>query len=295
MKSTAIAIAAVGCAMAAMAAGASAAKNPVPAQPGPATPGKSVPAAPAGILPTPKHYTVVTAGPFTANTGTQTRGLANCPIGTVLFGGGAVTPSTDLNVNLNSSFPETTTTWAADMNNVSGGAVSFNVYAVCGKAPRNYQIVESGAFTAPIDGQGSGVEACPAHTKVLGGGSLSNSGSVAVNINSTLPITGGWRTDQNNNTSPSSTFEVFAICGKGQLTYSIQSGTPVANNPFSQTESSVACPAGTNPLSGGEFSSSGSPAVDLNSTLPVSGGWVSYEDNTALINGATTTAYAICE
>ncbi len=136
--------------------------------------------------------------------------------------------------------------------------------------------------------------ACPAKTFVLGGGSLSNSGSVAVNINSTLPSGNGWRTDQNTNTSTATTFTVYAICGKKPKGYIATSGSSVTNPPSSQTLATATCASGSVPLSGGAFSSSGSPAVDLNSTLPSSNGWAAYEDNTAGAGTATITAYVIC-
>jgi hypothetical protein len=55
----------------------------------------------------------------------------------------------------------------------------------------------------------------------------------------------------------------------------------------------VSCPAGV-PLSGGAFSSSSSPAVDLNSSIADQGGWSVFEDNTALIPGATIQAFVVC-
>ena len=292
-----LALAAAGCAVAATSALAGTGKAPVaatPAAPTAAVPGKALPApVPAVLGRAPKGYTIVSSGPLTSFNNQQTRGAVDCPFGTVPLGGGAFIPSNDQNININSSFP-TTSGWVADVNNVSGINQTFDVRVVCAKAPRKYTIVSIFGVTNPADSQSSGQVFCPSNTVVLGGGSLSNSGSVAVNINSTLPILNGWRADINNNTTPDTTFDVFAICGKQLNGYSVVSSAQVVNPPSTQTLAHVDCPAGTFPLSGGGFSSSGSPAVDLNTTIPSGAGWDTYEDNTALIQGVTLRALAVC-
>ena len=82
----------------------------------------------------------------------------------------------------------------------------------------------SGAFTSPANGQASRDGRLPGEDFVLGGGSLSASGSVAVNINSSFPSGNGWRTDQNTNTSAATTFNVYAICGKKPKGYVLFTG-----------------------------------------------------------------------
>jgi hypothetical protein len=288
---------AIGCALVSTAAGAATGKTPVigATVPGAVNDKAPAPMAPAAIsAKAPPGYAVVTGGTTSAPTGTQTRGTATCPAGTVPWGGGAVISGSNINLNLNSSFPSGSA-WVADVNNVSGSTGLFNVYVVCAVAPRKYTVVESSAFTSPADGQAEGTVSCPANTVVLGGGSLSNSGSVAVNLNSTLPnASTSWRADQNTNTSTSSTFEVFAICGKQRRKWAIVSGSSVPNPPSSQTLATVTCPAGTVPLSGGGYSSSASPAVDLNSTAPISHGWEVYEDNTSGAGTPDIQAWAVC-
>jgi hypothetical protein len=268
-------------------------KNPVQAPPaGTPAPGKTAPAAPALTGKLPKGYVQVHSQSFSAGQFTQTRGSVICPIGTVAYGGGVLIASTGLNANVNSSFPAGNT-WIADVNNV-GTPTTFDVYAVCGKPVRNYVIVESGAFTDPAGQQAIASVGCPAHTVVLGGGSLSNTGSTAVLINSTFPDGNGWRTDMNDNTNFGTTFSVFAICGKKPRDYSVQIGAPVTNAPSSQDLATVTCPAGQLPLGGGASSSSGSVTVDLNSSFPVGANWDVYEDNGQPFIAASLRAYAIC-
>jgi hypothetical protein len=289
----AAALAGVALAASASAALADQGKNPIQAAPaaGPA-PGKTAPAAPALAGKLPKGYVQVHSQLFASGQFTQARGSVLCPIGTVAYGGGVLITSTGLNANVNSSFPAGNT-WVADVNNV-GAPTTFSVYAVCGKPVRNYTIVESGAFTDPAGQQAIGSVGCPAHTVVLGGGSLSNTGSTAVLINSTFPQGNGWRTDMNDNTNFGTTFSVFAICGKKPRDYSVQVGAPVTNAPSSQNLATVTCLAGQFPLGGGAVSSSGSVTVDLNSSFPDGASWDVWEDNGQPFTVASLRAFAIC-
>ncbi len=153
------------------------------------------------------HATVVAPGQH------QTHGTVTCPAGLVPFGGGAFVGDSHLNGNLHSSFP-LSNGWAADVNEVSSDSTILTVYATCGKAPKRYVQVESMAIVNPAESQDAGFANCPARTVILGGGSESNTSSLAANINDTLPSGNGWRTDMNMNTNFGSSFEVFAICAK---------------------------------------------------------------------------------
>src|SRR4029079_13386966 len=90
----------------------------------------------------PPGYVVTGSGALTAPNGVQTRGIVTCPPGTVPFGGGALISSPSTGTAINSSSP-TATGWTADVNNASGGAVSFFVDVVCGNRPQRYSIVTS--------------------------------------------------------------------------------------------------------------------------------------------------------
>ena len=271
-------------------------KTPVPGAPGApgvSAPGKTAPdQTPNRPAKAPPGYVRVVAV-FTSATDVQTRGSVACPAGTVVFGGGVFVSSSNINININSSFPAGNG-WVADVDNVSGGSVGFTVHAVCATQPKKYTIVASPLFTSPAESQAIGTVACPARTVVLGGGSLSSSGSVAVNINSTLPEGNGWRVDQNTNTNFGTGFTVFAICGKKPRGYTVSSSAPVANPAGNQTRAAVNCPAGQVPLSGGGRSNSSSPAVDLNTSAPLPSGWEVFEDNTSGFGDAAITALVIC-
>jgi hypothetical protein len=214
MLAMAPAVALAACLLAAAASTAEAAKRPTPT-----------------AARTPTGYRIVESSGFTAQNGVQSRAAVFCPAGTVVWGGGAEIFGPDPNLNLNSSAPLIDGSgWTASVNNVSGSDGTYVVQAVCAKAPRRYRIVESPAFTDGEGTQVTGSQACPARTRLLGGGSVSNSDSLAVNINSEFPFFNGWEAAQNDNTNFDTTFNVFAICGKAPATYTIASG-PIVSAP----------------------------------------------------------------
>jgi hypothetical protein len=254
------------------------------------------PVAPSSAARTPKRYTTVQSAAFTVSSGRQTQGAVACPVGTVVWGGGAVIGSPDLGINVNSSFPIFDGSgWGARVNASVGSSGSFVVLAICAKAPRKYRVLESQPFEVDADAQLEGTEPCPTGTVVLGGGSDSDSLSTGVNVNSTFPLASinGWRTDMNDDTAAPSGFRVLSICGKAPQGYAVLQGALVANAPESETQANVECASGK-PLSGGALSSSGLPFVDLASTGPGTDGWSVSENNTALIADVTVRAFVIC-
>jgi hypothetical protein len=265
--------------------------------------GKPTPA-PAPMASTPGGYKVVSAGPFTAAAGQQTRGTVTCPtnkkgVQTEPTGGGAYVSGSDSAININSSFPNGAA-WSADVNNASGSDTQFDVYAVCSLPTKGYTVVAS-AVAGSAGAQSRGIATCTKGTKALGGGALSSSASTSDNINSSFPSLAPhhravWIVDMNNGSGASPGFTVYAVCSDYSETktgYRVVIDSAVDNPPGSQTLASVACPSGTVPLGGGDFSNSSSTSVNLNSTYPTGAGWASYEDNTSGDDAAVTT-YAVC-
>jgi hypothetical protein len=260
----------------------------------------TAPAAVAGR--TPAHYKVVEKV-FTATDGTQSRGIVSCPAGSVVFSGGALLfSSTALQINSSSPLPDGSG-WVIDANNTSGADQFVTVQAVCARAPRRYRILRSNEVTVPANSQAGGQMSCPDNTVVFGGGVLSDSDSVADNVNSSFPFNGinGWIARENNNVSAPTTFTVFAICGKAPIPYEIFSGPMTVNPPSFATLTSAVCPFGQ-PLSGGGFSSSISPFVSLNSTFASTqagpGGpqpdWAVDEIDADFVPDITIQAFVVC-
>ncbi len=244
----------------------------------------------------PAGYLIVSAT-FSAGNGVQTRGTVVCPMkGTAARlpqGGGAVILSTSLGANINSSAPNGKT-WVVDMNNNSGVNTTFVVYAVCAIPSNKYQVVTS-TVTNSAGQQTSATAACPSGTKVLGGGGFSSSGSVLVNVNTSIPTGNGWRVDENNATGLDASLTAYAVCSAQakKAHYGVTVGTAVTNFAGTETHAEALCPSGRSALGGGGFSGSGSTSVNMNSTSPITGGWSVYENN-ASGTDTTITPYVVC-
>jgi hypothetical protein len=233
----------------------------------------------------PKGYTVVHSELISSPAGTETYGAVLCPPLTVVLGGGVYITDRALDFNVNSSYPAGSTGWIARVNNATFDGffdTTFTVYAICAKQPRNYAVV-SATFPNPT-GLTSAEVACPVRSKVLGGGSYSNSRSSGgaastVNISSTFPNGKNvWSVRMASNDSSPAQVTVFAVCGnsKGRTVYS---GSAVSIPEEGESLSSVSCPAGQVPSGGGEYSSATGNGVFLNSTYPDGATWNSYENN----------------
>ena len=241
----------------------------------------------------PRGYQQVRAG-FTAAAGLQTRGFAVCPASKVVVGGGAVIAGTDLEANINSSFP-LGNGWTVDVNN-AGGLTTFTVTAICMRKPKGYEIQRFLDAPLPPLTQNFALATCSPGKVVLGGGALVGSGNTAVNLNSTFPVGGGegeWRTDVNNPTSGSFTFDTFVICAKKPRGYTVAFGSNVENRSLTQTSAFVGCPGTKVPLSGGAISPDGGNAVSVNSLRAEPHGWTVFENNASPI-GATLQAKVVC-
>ena len=158
--------------------------------------------------------------------------------------------------------------------------------------PGGYQLVFSGQITAPPNAQTHGVVGCPGKKQPSGGGAFNESGGFPSAINSSYPSGQDWVVDINNPTSISGGFIVYAVCLAKSTKYTVVSAPAVANA-GTQSTGTVVCPAGTKVTGGGAFSSSGSTAVNFNTSYPVSNGWRVDMNNGTGLNSAFT-VYATC-
>jgi hypothetical protein len=242
----------------------------------------------------PAGYILVASAPFTAPAFSQTHGFATCPGARQPSGGGIFNESGGSPSALNSSYPSGKT-WQVDVNNPTSTSGGFIVYVVCLHNNAKYTIA-SAAGTAVNGVQSSLSAKCPAHTTVVGGGAFSSSSSTAVNLNSLLPVTHGWRADINNTTGSNSSFSVYAVCRAKPTGYVVETSGSISNPAGAQTTATTNCPfgGGSVAISGGALSASINTSVQMNSSFPNgSGGWTVFEQN--LSSAATTvTGYAIC-
>jgi hypothetical protein len=208
--------------------------------------------------------------------------------------------SSDLNVNVNSTYPGGTS-WHAYVNNATGAPVSFTVYAVCAKPKRGYVLETSGNVSVGANAQAGFTVFCPAGTRILGGGASSPSDSLAENINSSYPVSPpnpyGWHVDFNNDTALAGEFGVYALCSTypAKTGYTVFTGTEEPNPAGTNSVADAVCPSGLSVLGGGVISGSGATTVDINSTYPLSrgSGWEDLENNGSTAN-AVISPYGIC-
>jgi hypothetical protein len=92
----------------------------------------------------------------------------------------------------------------------------FDVYAVCGKinvTKKQYSVQASSPVDNP-SGAATEVSAdCPAGVPVLGGGVVSESGDLTVDVNTTVPDgSSEWLAYENNGSPDDDSIQAFAIC-----------------------------------------------------------------------------------
>jgi hypothetical protein len=229
----------------------------------------------------PAGYVVVhTDGSNGAPFGLQTHASVMCPAGTRPLSGGVDTPSSDLAVNMNSSYPTGRRSWTVKFNNGSPDFVTFRVFAVCVKRSDALFTVNEATFAAPPHVQTPGGLDCPSGV-VVGGGVHSSSKSTLVNIASIAPAsTTRWDVWINNASNQRSTFTTYTICRKkAPPGYAFHTGTTADNPGGSETYTDVACDGASVPLSGGAYSFGGGLGQNVNCTAPAQGGWFSYFNN----------------
>jgi hypothetical protein len=235
---------------------------------------------PAGKLP--NGFQVV-VGHFQTASNTQTTGRVFCPTGKVPVGGGVFNNSFSLLSSVGGSYPDGNA-WTVDLNNI-GSASSIDIYAMCAKLPRKYQIVRS-TGSANQGQQGGTFALCPAGTVVLGGGVDIASTSTAVSVNSTMPFTNGngWLAEVNNGGGGPVSFQTMAICAKAPKKYVVITSASAPNAGQTQGFAQADCPSGTAVISGGVRSDSSDIFVNVNTTAPLNNGWQGW------VNNATSTA-----
>jgi len=263
-----------------------------------ATKSAPVPSAASRIAATlPKGYTVVTSS-FIAFAGAQDADQTNCPGTRQPVGGGAFVASSDLQVNLNRSYPWRHS-WIVSVGNASASPSNVTAYVICMAHSTGYKVVQSAGSVGP-DSVNSQAAVCPAHTSVTGGGVYSASAATDVNMNSTVPNTfaggrTGWRVAMASSDPSTVSFTVYAVCRPKPAGYSIQYGANLPLGPYSEGEATVTCPGASVPIGGGGFTSYDVQDgwINMNSSVPDGQAWVIYENNDENVTRGFAAA-AIC-
>jgi hypothetical protein len=165
----------------------------------------------------PASYKLVTGTAQDDPAGSRAGTFAACPKGTVSLGGGGASKSSDTSVDLNGIQPITGDgiyNFEVYMNNASASDSSFEAQVVCGKKPTGY-VVKSAKASNPSRKDSSAHASCPAKSAVVGGGVLSSSINLAVDVTATAPDNdGAWVASEANSSTSNASVTSFAICAK---------------------------------------------------------------------------------
>ena len=83
--------------------------------------------------------------------------------------------------------------------------------AVCGKM-RGYRVIQGRAFAVPANGQKGGSAVCTGDTVPIGGGALTTSKSLGVNVGGTIPSGDRWDSFMNDNSGVAVVATAIVVC-----------------------------------------------------------------------------------
>jgi hypothetical protein len=210
---------------------------------------------------------------------------AHCPGGHWVVGGGAYQVTQGLGEFLSASTPTGKATWAATFNDTTSSGDTGVVVAICAtvKSMSDYSIQQGDPVLIPADGTAQATVTCPAGTVSLGGGAYASNGyPTGYAINSSAPYgTNGWRSYLVSQQSQPGSGQAFAVCASEPAGWQQVASAYVPNPANTATTVSVDCPAGTEAIGGGPFTSNTGDTVSVGLTTPLNGfaGWNSTEDN----------------
>jgi hypothetical protein len=171
-------------------------------------------------------------------------------------------------------------------------ALAVSPAAAARKPPPAYRIVRSAELALPAHARQQGEAVCPGGTVPWGGGVITESPDPAVVVSDSFPDTGSWLADVSNPTGSDTAFQVSVVCARRPAGYAIVQGTGVTLPRMMEAGATATCPAGTHPLSGGGFTTSGATTA-INSSGPDGFGWA-FEVNNPTASEWLALPYAIC-
>jgi hypothetical protein len=157
----------------------------------------------------PDLYTVVTSAENVPGQ-SHLEVFAQCPKGTKPLGGGGYTTSLSLSVNLSGSYASGQG-WRSTLHNQGVTTTLLQTYAVCGRV-KGYTVAVGPEQGTPGASQTRLFVACPAPTVPTGGGVLTLTSNLSVNLNSTIAFEGGWETFVNSATTLFETAIPVVVC-----------------------------------------------------------------------------------
>jgi hypothetical protein len=247
----------------------------------------------------PPLYTTVSTNGWGLPGNSSESGYAQCPKNEQAISGGAYIASSSLMTGINSSYPEPGVLgrWDATVQNFSGSATKFNVYAVCTGLLAGNITVTFGPFSNPAGDQDSATVSCSSGD-VISGGVIATSSS-SVGMTSSYPSSStSWTAAVSNFSGTGESFDVFLTCASASALPNYAIASTTASDPAGVQKGIIQdCPGSAVVIGGGNRSSNTSNLrIEMKTTqpFPASGtGWKSGENNDTSVN-TKLTSYAIC-
>ena len=231
---------------------------------------------------------------------------AECPSGHPQVTGGGVKvlgDDSNFDIEVATTLPQEDAhpnKWLGEANNSSGSDAQMTTIAICGQGRFRYP---AGNRIIPAGGQASKRVACPAGTKLTGGGVSTEGASPRVELAASRPFDGpdgdsipddGWLGSGNNGTSSGLTLNVIAACAKaGDYKYVHSTVNPLPDN--SEASAVASCPDGTTISGGGTENSGIDIGAEIESSFPLPDqDWVGRANNDNTGQAETVQAFAIC-
>jgi hypothetical protein len=161
----------------------------------------------------PATYRVIKSAAIAVAPGTQGSGVQSCPGRTAVLGGGIRSGASSVAAFANSSFPEADVNgWVARQNDTGRLGSSFNVYAICGRAPSGYTVATGPVVAVPPSAEVSSSVVCPVGHP-LSGGVTALSSSVGLALTTSDADQGGWTVlEDNGGGDQDARLIAFVIC-----------------------------------------------------------------------------------
>jgi hypothetical protein len=243
----------------------------------------------------PAGYVRVRTPPIAAPPGSyDVSGHADCPAGTVVWGGGAGFTGgvAGFGQSINTSAP-TATGWQARYNNTGDTSVNFAVDVICAARPRRYAVTYATVDHEPGT-QATATAVCPDRTVLLSGGALSSATTTNVYLLSAFPATQhSYQAVEWNGSSTAQRLAVFAICARKPDGYTIVTHAAYDRG-LDTLVAGAACPASSSIIGGGIRVLNPNPSVTLGASLDdPETQWLSEVVNWTA-SPVVVTTYAIC-
>ena len=152
--------------------------------------------------------------------------------------------------------------------------------------PAGYTSVEAQFTAAPLAQTGGGVS-CPGTKQPVGGGAYPYDNNTSVDINSSYPTGSSWEVWVNNNESVAVKIDVWVMCMRANVSYSVATAQGYANAGATDY-ASVSCPARTVVVGGGAVAAGNNLGVAINSSLGNSLGHGQYDFTAAMSNTSSS-------